>query len=220
METILKIAPSALLNDTSDEYSKLLHCFAQFILRYVMCIVNKESFLAELKVQQADAYNENPDLDKMNRFKCALCIFTSVDVATCWFQYVNHYEEWIAKASSIVAQSKKETYACNSKFTNSKGGRKQGGSAVSDDGVKLYKNVVKFVNDLKSDCNYTVLQRIINIKCKDYGLLENIRPPPLPEMIDGIVDSVDDSNVEKDSGKNVPVFDGWDSLECSNSEGV
>jgi hypothetical protein len=149
-----------------------------------MCIVNKESFMDEVRVEQAEAFNVNPDWDKMNKFKCPLCLFTSVDVAAVWFQYINHHDQWVAKKSSIAAQSKKEAFACSSKFTSAKGGRNTGGSSITDAGMKLYKDVVRFIDPLKSDCNYPVLQRIINVKAnKEDGMLEDIPPPLLSQKV-------------------------------------
>lgn len=208
---------SALLDNSSTDTAKYLQVLAHFILRYVMCIVNKEDFMNNVKVEQANAFSVNPELDKMNKFKCPLCLFTSIDVAAVWFQYVNHYEEWVFKKSSIAAQSKSKAYHCTSKFTSSKGGRKLGGSSINEDGVKLYNKVKKFVEELKGDCNYEVLQKIINVKAKGYGMLEDIKPPALDDDEDG---SDDDDEFQKKQEVAVPVFDGWDSLQCSAMEGV
>ena len=83
--------------------------------------------------------------------------------------------------------------------------------------MKLYNKVKKFVEELKGDCNYEVLQKIINVKAKGYGMLEDIKPPALDDDEDG---SDDDDEFQKKQEVAVPVFDGWDSLQCSAMEGV
>ena len=86
LEKILMFNASALLDNSSTDTAKYLQVLAHFILRYVMCIVNKEDFMNNVKVEQANAFSVNPELDKMNKFKCPLCLFTSIDVAAVWFQ--------------------------------------------------------------------------------------------------------------------------------------
>jgi hypothetical protein len=89
--------------------------------------------------------------------------------------------------------------------------------------MKLYKDAVRFIDQLKSVCNYPVLQRSINVKAKEYGMLEDIPPPPPP-----LPEGDDEDNIESDEHKSdkntsevsVPVFDGWNSYGCLNVEGV
>ena len=142
---MLRVKPSVPLKEQAPHLQSL----AQFVLRYVMCIVNKESFLEDIKLEQLAAYKLNPDFNKMNKFKCPLDFFTNMDCAMVWFQYVNHNKEWREKKASIAAQSKRVSYTCNLKFTASKGGRKMDGSSTTDKGMKLYKGVETFVVELK-----------------------------------------------------------------------
>ncbi len=138
-----------------------------------------------------------------------------------WFQYINHYDEWLAKNLSIAAQSKKDSYACGSRFTSAKGSRKAGGLSITEDGKNLYKKVVMFVNHLKSDCNYEVLRRIVNVKAKEYGMLVDIKAPPLPEFDDEVFSDSDEDKSEKNTPKvSKPVFDEWNSNKNLNVEGV
>jgi hypothetical protein len=113
--------------------------------------------LNELEYAQAEAYKQDPAKEKQDKFKCALDYYSPVIVAMVWMQYDNHHKEWKDREMSVNA-SQRESSKCTSKFTSINKGRKAGSSHVGNNILKLYEDVLTFVDALKADINYEVFQ--------------------------------------------------------------
>jgi hypothetical protein len=181
LDSILDMGAEGILADTGPAQDTL----ADFILRYVILIANKDKLVRDVKESQMEGHEFDPKLQRQNKFKCPFCVLTEVDMAFVWMQIKNHCHEWRYHKLKVIGSSVKEGErdSIRSKYTSNKGGRKNKGSVLSAEGLILYQRVEAFVEQLKAHDNYDVFQRMCNRKAKDYGLIEEIEdipelPPP------------------------------------------
>lgn len=201
LKKILDIGADKLLRESSE----LLTTLAQFLVQYTLCTCNKSDLKDKMASAQREAYQKNPEDERKNMFKCVLDFQTNIDVAFTWMQYVNHCEEWRYKKLNIATPDSDDDRV-TPLFTAGMGGRKNGGSHLAKDGLDLYKNVIKFINDFRDNEDYDIFQRLCNMKAREYRILTALKVPR-----DGDDDS--DVNVRKNvaapvtASVEIPLFD-------------
>jgi hypothetical protein len=112
-----------------------------------MCICTTRDIKASLRSEQQEVYDEDPEEEEKNNFRCVLDFQTNVDVAFTWMQYVNHFEEWKFKKLNVAAPEGEHRWI--PKFTGVMGGRKNGGCVLDDEGSALYERVKTWMAQFK-----------------------------------------------------------------------
>jgi hypothetical protein len=138
-----------------------------------MCICTTRDIKASLRSEQQEVYDEDPEEEEKNNFRCVLDFQTNVDVAFTWMQYVNHFEEWKFKKLNVAAPDGEQRWT--PKFTGVMGGRKNGGCVLDDEGLALYERVKTWIAQFKIDENYEVFQKLCNSMSRQYGLIKDVK---------------------------------------------
>jgi hypothetical protein len=191
LDTLLQQSPASMLAQGSEHLQTLAH----FVCKYSRCATDRERILSLLKKEQYLCYKADPEKEKRNDFKCISDFLTVSDEAFTFWQARQSIRMWKAKRSNPDDKSLK--YSCNTLYTSTRQKRKRGSTAVTNDGMDNYVDVLKFFTDFRKDPLYDVFRRACNAKAKEYGFIDNISP----------VESDADSNDEAFDDGEVPVFE-------------
>ena len=161
--------------DWSEEDKTLLREFVVMQIKYGRVCCPKERVFKLWKEHQLDAYKSDMDKEASGDFLSLFCLLTCEDAAFALWTLDNSASDWVRKSAD--PQSKTLKYSCATKYTSDRKSRRaENEESVTAEGMKVYENLVAWIDKMKASAAYSHIRRLCNVTAKDMNVL-----PPMKE---------------------------------------